>query len=77
MEATNAEAAMRIRERLLKATEARLVELSSEEVMALIEPAMLKLLTDSETRGLGAPVQKIAGADGGALQVVIRRHADD
>lgn len=77
MEATNAESAMRIREKLLKATEARLVDLSDQDIMDLIEPAMLKLLTDSETRGLGAPVQKIAGADGGALQVVIRRHADD
>lgn len=64
---SNADAAMRIRQRLLSATEARLVELSSEEVMALIEPAMLKLLTDSETRGLGAPVQRIGGEDGGAI----------
>jgi len=59
IERRNAEAAMRIRERMLRATEARLVEMSSEDVMALIEPAMLKLLTDSETRGLGAPVQPV------------------
>ena len=64
IELRNAEAAMRIRERLLHATEARLVELSTEEVMALIEPAMLKLLADSEARGLGAPVQAITNPDG-------------
>lgn len=62
----NAEAAMRIRERLLRATEAKLVELSSEEIMSLIEPSMLKLITDSEARGLGAPVQPVdhSSADG-------------
>ena len=59
LEVMNAEAAMRIRERLLRATEARLVEMSSEEVMALIEPSMLKLITDSETRGLGSPMQSV------------------
>jgi hypothetical protein len=64
----NAEAAMRIRERLLSATEAKLGQLSTEEVMALIEPAMLKLLTDSETRGLGAPVQSITNPDGSLKQ---------
>lgn len=64
LEMLNAEAAMRIRQRLLRATEARLVELSTEEVMSLIEPAMLKLLTDSETRGLGAPVQDLRSGDG-------------
>ena len=64
LELMNAEAAMRIRQRLLRATEARLVELSTEEVMSLIEPAMLKLLTDSETRGLGAPVQDLRSGDG-------------
>ncbi len=64
LELLNAESAMRIRERLLRATEARLAEMSTEEVMALIEPSMLKLLTDSETRGLGAPVQDIRSGDG-------------
>jgi hypothetical protein len=64
IEMRNAEAAMRIRERLLSATEAKLVELSVEEIMELIEPAMLKLLTDSETRGLGSPVQDIRSGDG-------------
>ena len=56
----NAEAAIRIRERVLRAAEARLNELSSEEVIAeYVEAAMLKLLTDSETRGLGAPQQAV------------------
>lgn len=56
----NAEAAIRIRERVLRAVEARLNELSSKEVLAeYVEAAMLKLLTDSETRGLGAPQQAV------------------
>ena len=76
LELQNAEAAMRIRDRLLRATEARLVELSTEEVMALIEPAMLKLLTDSETRGLGAPVQPLSGAGGGPLVIKWADSAD-
>lgn len=55
----NAEAAARIRARLLKATEASLSERSTEDAMELIEAAMLKLLKDAEDRGLGAPVQQI------------------
>jgi len=75
IEMRNAEAAMRIRERLLHATEALLGDMDAEKVMALIEPAMLKLLTDSETRGLGAPAQPITGPNNGAL--VIKWQADD
>ena len=60
----NAEAAMRIRARLLRATEAKLNELSTDEAMGLIEAAMLKLLKDSEDRGLGAPVQAVTNPDG-------------
>lgn len=64
----NAEAAIRIRAKLLAATEAQLdIAGDAAEVMTMIEAAMLKLLTDSETRGLGAPVQRIGGEDGGAI----------
>lgn len=55
----NAEAAARIRARLLKATEASLSERSTDEAIELIEAAMLKMLKDSEDRGLGAPVQAV------------------
>jgi hypothetical protein len=55
MEMENAEAATRIRSRLLHATEAMLVESSTMDAMQLIDTAMLKLLKDSEDRGLGAP----------------------
>lgn len=55
----NAEAASRIRAKLLKATEETLATADPNAVMESIEAAMLKLLTDSETRGLGAPVQQI------------------
>jgi hypothetical protein len=64
LELANAEAAMRIRARLLSATEAKLNEMSSDEALAMIEAAMLKLLKDSEDRGLGAPVQDLRSSDG-------------
>lgn len=74
----NAEAAIRIRERILRAAEARLVELSTEEVLSeFVEAAMLKLLTDSETRGLGAPVQPVSGEGGGPLIIQWKTSADD
>jgi hypothetical protein len=56
LELANAEAAMRIRARALHAVEAKLNECSTEEAIEmLVEAAMLKLLKDSEDRGLGAP----------------------
>jgi len=65
LEMKNAEAAMRIRERILRAAEARLMECSTEEVLAeFVDQAMLKLLKDSEDRGLGAPVQDVRSGDG-------------
>ena len=60
LELANAEAAMRIRERILRAAEAKLVECSTDDVLSqFVEAAMLKLLKDSEDRGLGAPVQPV------------------
>lgn len=65
MEIENAERAMRIRQRILNAAEAKLTELSTDEVLAqYVEAAMLKLLKDSEDRGLGAPVQSHTSPDG-------------
>jgi hypothetical protein len=65
LERRNAEAAMRIRERILRAAEAKLVECSTDEVLEqFVEAAMLKLLKDSEDRGLGAPVQALTNPDG-------------
>lgn len=85
IEMRNAEAAMRIRERILRAAEAKLAECSTDEVLdQFVEAAMLKLLTDSETRGLGAPVQPIDhttnGKDIAAQPAIIaaldRKHRD-
>lgn len=68
LEMQNAEAAMRIRARALHAVEAKLEECSTEETIEmLIEAAMLKLLKDSEDRGLGAPVQPMTGQNGGPI----------
>lgn len=65
LELANAEAAMRIRERILRAAEAKLAECSTDEVLEkFVEAAMLKLLKDSEDRGLGAPVQALTNPDG-------------
>ncbi len=76
MSLANAEAAIRIRNRILRAAEAKLSECSTDEVLdQFVEAAMLKMLTDSETRGLGAPAQPITGPNNGAL--VIKWQADD
>ena len=58
LEIENAERAMRIRAKLLEAAERKLEELGEDEAaIEYIEAAMLKLLKDSEDRGLGQPVQ--------------------
>ena len=60
LEMLNAEAAMRIRARALHAVEAKLNECSAEQAIEmLVEAAMLKLLKDSEDRGLGSPLQPV------------------
>ena len=65
LELANAEAAMRIRARALSAVEAKLNECSTDEAIdMLVEAAMLKLLKDSEDRGLGSPTQSITNPDG-------------
>jgi hypothetical protein len=56
MEIENAERATRIRQRALKAVEAKLSECSTDDAIALlVEAAMLKLIKDTEDRGLGTP----------------------
>lgn len=65
IERRNADAAMRIRERLLKAVEAKLEAMAADgDAISFVEPAMLKLLKDAEDRGLGAPVQPLTSPDG-------------
>lgn len=65
IERRNAEMAMQIRERVLRASLAKLNELSTDEVIEqYVEAAMLKLLKDAEDRGLGNPVQPHTSPDG-------------
>ena len=65
---------MRIRARALAAVEAKLNECSTDDAIAmLVEAAMLKLLKDSEDRGLGAPVQDVRSGDGSMTPQVITR----
>lgn len=59
LELENAERAMRIRDRLLRSVEAKLAESDMDSSLEFVEAAMLKLLKDSEDRGLGAPVQSV------------------
>lgn len=73
LELLNAEAAVRIRSRFLEAVERKLnpggivQESVDASVLALLDGNMLTLMKDSETRGLGAPVQRIGGEGGGAI----------
>jgi hypothetical protein len=53
-EMRNAEMATRLRERML---EAELAKLESAEHVPALDANMLKLIKDSEDRGLGAPTQ--------------------
>lgn len=77
MEYENAEKAVALRARLLDAAIESLdgidggEGMSAAEVMAHIEPAMLKLIKDSEDRGLGAPVQPIISPDGSMTPSVV------
>lgn len=59
LELENAERAMRIRDRLLRSVEAKLAESDMDASIEFVEAAMLKLLKDSEDRGLGAPKQSV------------------
>ena len=65
LELANAEAAMAIRARLLEAVHRKLNPEGVDPVdvdelaLAMVEAAMLKLLKDSEDRGLGSPVQPV------------------
>lgn len=61
LELENAERAMRIRAMLLEAAERKLESLAddTDNAVTFVEAAMLKLLKDSEDRGLGAPTQPV------------------
>lgn len=83
LEMLNAESAMRIRARMLEAVERKLLaddvtqEQADTAALDMVEAAMLKLIKDSEDRGLGAPVQALTGPEGGPLQIILKRYADD
>lgn len=58
-EIANAERATRIRERLLKALEKQIAALDDNASADRITTEVLKMLKDSEDRGLGAPKQEM------------------
>ena len=59
LEIANAEKATRLRSMLLDAATEHMDALKAQARMDHIDAAFLKLLTDSETRGLGAPTQHV------------------
>ena len=63
-EIANAEIATKIRGKMLKAALSKMV--TEDDAMAMVEAAMLKLLVDSENRGLGAPKQTVEATVGSA-----------
>lgn len=74
LEIENAERAMRIRDRLLRSVEAKLNESDMDAAVEFVEAAMLKLLKDSEDRGLGQPVQPTDNQHTfKGLDVIVRR----
>ena len=71
LEIANAERATRIRKKLLEALEKSVTEADGKPLEA-IQSDVLRLLKDSEDRGLGAPKQTLAGDPANPLNVVNR-----
>jgi hypothetical protein len=65
LERKNAETALRIRERLIDSLEHKIEDLEDiDQVIAFLDNTVLKMLKDTEDRGLGAPIQDIRSGDG-------------
>lgn len=75
LEMKNAETAMAIREKLLDVVRSKLESASETEALGLVEAAVLKLIKDSEDRGLGAPKAAVdhTSSDGSMTPQVISR----
>lgn len=59
LEMENAEAATRIRNRMLRSLEAKLAECDTVQALEQVKSEILKLLKDAEDRGLGTPRQAV------------------
>jgi hypothetical protein len=79
LELENAQRAMRIRDRFLRSLEAKLNDSDMDAVIEMMDAQALKLLKDSEDRGLGAPVQSHTSPDGSFApsRIVIEAARDD
>jgi hypothetical protein len=79
MEMKNAEAATRIRSRFLSATETMLGESSTQQAMDLMNKDILRLLKDSEDRGLGSPKSAVdhTSSDGSMTPRAARELTDE
>lgn len=85
LELENAERAMRIRDRFLRSLEAKLNDSDMDAVLEMLDAQSLKLLKDSEDRGLGQPVQPLTSPDGSmsprqegeaVMEALKRKHVD-
>jgi hypothetical protein len=81
LEIANAERATRIRARMLEALEAELDRLDREDegeaktaATAAIKADILKLLKDTEDRGLGTPLQSVKHTGDGEAPVHLVQH---
>ena len=63
-ELSNADKALKIREKLLVALGEKLENMMPGQMSEEMDVVLLKMLKDAEDRGLGAPVQAITNPDG-------------
>lgn len=72
LEIENAELATKIRSRLLKAVHAIVSKAKDAQALAMVEADLLRLLKDSEERGLGTPKASVdVTTDGKALPAAV------
>jgi hypothetical protein len=71
LEVENAARATRIRAMLLEAEEQRIADIRAAHGAPELTGELLKLVKDSEDRGLGTPMQRneLSGPDGAALRI--------
>ncbi len=70
LEVKNAERATRITAKLLKAVEAQLGDASDEEITQAMDAVLLRLIKDSQDRGLGVPKGEGEAAVGVTINVI-------
>ena len=70
-ELSNADKALKIREKLLVALGEKLENMMPGQMSEEMDVVLLKMLKDAEDRGLGAPVQAVTNPDGSLRPSVV------